>query len=991
MEPTQILRNFHCTGLPGRSSTASPMARNVVRALWVLSCFWLGVAPAFAQTVFLDFNTAGQYTGNFNQWNDVGGADGGNYGFVESATGGAGGSGCVSVFASTDTTATYNSGSWNFSTNGAVIIVSTMVVANGQTSGNKVQLGILNANNNGLNSNPGIAFESYRFVPQSATSWSLREQYRTTNTTTETTLGNVTVAAGHWYKFVVGVTNTSGGSGNFNAGCALYDFGTDGLTPGPNIVTVSTLESHTGQDIASAAAVWPGLRAFQNAGINAWDNFLVFTPASAPVITMPLTNTTVLLGATADFNVLAEGPGAISYAWYTNGILVSGASGSTYTTPPVSLSFSTIAVVASNANGSVTNSANITVVRPAPPQVANLPATGIRAELATLNGQVIATGGYTPNVTLFYGPTDGGTNAGVWAHSVSLGAESGSFAQTVTGLSSNTTYYFTAEAVNTIGAAWAVPSQKFTTLLSDPVPPAFAAVFTQHNDLNRSGANLNEPFLNTGNVNTNAFGLLYTRPVDDQIYAQPLVMTNVTIPGKGIHNLLYLCTVNDSVYAYDAEDPAVSLPYWQTNFLGPNVVAPANSDMTGACGGAYMDFSGHLGIVGTPVIDPAAGTMYLVVRTKEFNTNFVQRLHALDITTGAERSNSPVIITATYPGTGPDSVNGLITFDPQHEDQRPGLALVNGVVYISWSSHCDWTPYHGWVIGYDATSLKQVAQWVDTPNGTQGGIWMSGGAPAADPAGNLYLSTGNGTVDGADRGESFVRLTRNSGSTNLTLSSWFTPYNYQTLNNNDQDLGSGGVLLVPGTSLLFSGGKGGVAYLVNRDNMGGLSLGSADTNIVESFTVTTDEVHGGPIWWDGPGASYAYIWPSSVYLQQYLFNSGLGTLITPPLAQSPTPAPGGQPGGILALSANGTNAGSGIVWAVHQLGGDANQQVLPGILHAYDAQNVTNELWNSEQLTTRDTVGNFAKFVPPRWPTARCTWRPSPTNWMSMGSCPCRC
>jgi len=387
----------------------------------------------------------------------------------------------------------------------------------------------------------------------------------------------------------------------------------------------------------------------------------------------------------------------------------------------------------------------------------------------------------------------------------------------------------------------------------------------------------------------------------------------------------------------------------------------------GACGGNYQDFSGNMGIVGTPVIDPVAGTIYLVARTKEYGTNYVQRLHALDVSIGAERPNSPVIITATYAGTGDGSVGGIITFDPARQNQRPGLVLVNGTVYISWASHCDNGPYHGWVIGYDQTTLQRVAVYNDTPNGVDGGIWLSGQAPAADASGNLYLAVGNGTVDtagGPNRGESFLKLTRSG--TNLNVASWFTPYNWQALENGDIDLGSGGLLLIPGTTLAFAGGKEGIMYLVNRDNMGGLtSSTTTNNNIVQSFSVTTDELHGGTVWWDGPGVSYGYLWPSSVNLQQYVFNRATGKFTLPVFAQSPTAAPGGQPGGILALSANGTNAGSAIIWAVHQVGGDANQQVLPGILHAYSAQNITNELWNSEQINSRDTVGKFAKFVPP--------------------------
>ena len=603
------------------------------------------------------------------------------------------------------------------------------------------------------------------------------------------------------------------------------------------------------------------------------------------------------------------------------------------------------------------------------PVVTNLPASNVQGTVATLNGAVLATGGETPTATVFYGTTDGGASPGAWAHSVALGAQTGAFAQTVTGLSPNTLYYFTSTASNSIGGGWGAPSQSFTTAATNQ-PSSAVPVFTQHNDSNRSGMNLSESFLNVTNVNTNQFGLVFSRNVDDQIYAQPLVMTNVNLLGRGTHNIVIVATVNDSVYAFDADDASVETPYWTDSFINPpNIVAPANTDESalGACGGNYQDFSGNIGIVGTPVIDPATQTIYLVARTKENGSTFVQKLHALDATTGAERPNSPVIITASCAGTGAGSSGGVITFDPARQNQRGGLALVNGTVYIMWTSHCDNGPYHGWVMGYDATSLQRVAVYNDTPNGSDGGIWMSGQAPAIDSSGNLYLATGNGTVDtsgGANRGESFLKLTRSN--TNLLVSSWFTPYDWQNLENGDIDLGSGGLLLIPGTSLAFSGGKEGIMYLVNRDSMGGLTASTTtNDNIVQSFAVTTDEVHGGPVWWDTAGASYGYVWPSSVKLQQYAFNRGAGKFTLPVFAQSPTAAPGGQPGGILALSSQGTNGGTAILWAVHQLNGDANQQVLPGILHAYDARNVGVELWNSEQLSWRDTVGKFAKFVPP--------------------------
>ena len=502
---------------------------------------------------------------------------------------------------------------------------------------------------------------------------------------------------------------------------------------------------------------------------------------------------------------------------------------------------------------------------------------------------------------------------------------------------------------------------------------AGVGVLTQHNNLARTGANLKETVLTTLNVNSNKFGLLFTRDVDDQIYAQPLIAPGVNIPGKGARNLVIVATVNDSVYAFDADAAAVTNSYWQVSFLNENVAAPRNTDMTGACGGSYHDFSGNIGIVSTPVIDPATGTIYLLARTLEFGTTFVQKLHALDIRTGVERPNSPVIIDAANPGNGDGNLIGIIAFDAQKENQRSALTLVKGVVYISWASHCDWGPYHGWVLGYDATTLQQAVVYNTTPEGAGGGIWMAGQGLSADGAGNLYASVGNGTVgsygnprDPVNRGESFLKLTRNGE--NLDVASWFTPFNYQDLENSDLDLGSAGILLIPNSKLALSGGKEGVLYLVNRDKMGGLSGTTADTNVVQSFQPVSGqhEIFGSPVWWDGPNNSYAYIWVTdSDYLRQFKFNRMTGKFLLPEFAASLAAAPEGTPGGILSVSANGNQAGTGIVWASHQLEGSANEATRSGILRAYNAQNVSRELWNSEQNGARDSVGLFAKFSPP--------------------------
>jgi hypothetical protein len=630
---------------------------------------------------------------------------------------------------------------------------------------------------------------------------------------------------------------------------------------------------------------------------------------------------------------------------------------------------------ATNAAGSVvvSPSSSFTTATASAPAVTNLPATSVTAFTAALNGQVLSAGGDTPTITLFYGLSNGGTNPVLWDQSAALGLQSAAFSKTVLGLSSNTTYFYTFRAQNAFGATWASPSRAVTTTSTVPGP---AAILTQHNDNSRTGDNLKESILNVGNVNTNTFGLLYTRSVDDQIYAQPLIATNVSVPGKGIHNLLLVATVNDSIYAFDADDSTVTAAYWQTNLTGVfgsvTAVAPRNTDMTGACGGGYIDFSGAMGIVGTPVVDPATGIMYFVARTRETvgaTTNFVQRLYALDVATGTNRI-APVVISGSYGG---------VTFDPQRNNQRAGLTLANNTIYIAWSSHCDWGPYHGWVMAYNAGTLAQTAVYADTPTGSNGGIWMSGQGPAADPSGNIYLSTGNGTVgvsgnasDPTNRAMSFLKL----NGTSLAIMSWFSPYNWSFLNGGDWDLGAGGLMLIPGTSLAMGGGKSSTTvsanlYVVNRDTMGGVSSGTSDTNIVQAIPVTptgqgVNHIHGAPVWWDAADGSYSYVWGEGDHLHQYRFDRVNGVFQLPAVSLSPTPAwVGGMTGGMLAVSASGTNAGTGILWASHQFTGDANQAVRPGIVHAYDAQNVSVELWNSEMISARDSIGKYAKFVPP--------------------------
>lgn len=498
-----------------------------------------------------------------------------------------------------------------------------------------------------------------------------------------------------------------------------------------------------------------------------------------------------------------------------------------------------------------------------------------------------------------------------------------------------------------------------------PKPPnsQSVSVLTQHNDNNRSGLNDNETALTTANVNVQQFGQVFTVIVDDQVYAQPLVVGHVAIDG-GSHNVVLVATVNNTVYAFDGNDGAV---FWQKNFTAPGMRPPQRFDMTGACSGSYQDFSGNIGIVGTPVIDAASGTMYFVARSTSGNT-FVQHLHAVNIVDGSERAGSPTNITATYPGTGDGNVNGVIAFDAQRQNQRQGLTLLNGTVYVTFSSHCDWGPYHGWILGYDASTLQQRVVYNDTPNGSAGGMWESGMGMAADAQGNLYVVTGNGTVGDAgdatnptNRGSSALKLTP-SGST-LRVASYFTPYNFQYLNDQDLDYGGMGALLIPNSSLYLTGGKDGKLYLLNRDDMGGILPSSNQVQQVVTLGSNAN-MHCQAAYYKGGSKEFVYVWSENDPLRGIPFDRAGNLLTTQSQVVSSTLGPTGQSGAILSVSSNGTQAGTGIVWASYAATGDAEHDVSPGILRAFDANEVSKELWNN-QRNVRDNAGFYAKFSAP--------------------------
>lgn len=509
--------------------------------------------------------------------------------------------------------------------------------------------------------------------------------------------------------------------------------------------------------------------------------------------------------------------------------------------------------------------------------------------------------------------------------------------------------------------------------------PQHISVLTQHNDNTRAGLNDKEALLTTSNVNGKEFGKLFTLPVDDQIYAQPLVVGSLAI-GGGTHNVVVVATVSNTVYVFDGDNGKL---YWSNNYTVAGMRTPQAGDMQSSWCTPYTNITNNIGIVGTPVIDGSSNTIYFVARSTN-GSEFKQHLHRVDLTSGAERSGSPVEIAATVSGTGDGNVSGTIAFDPRRGNQRQGLALVNGNVYISYASHCDWNPYHGWILGYDAQSLQQKIVYNDTANGEEGGIWQSGMGIAADAQGNLYVTTGNGTVgtpspytsngpsgngtleiqpspdptDLTGRAESAMKLTP-SGNT-LTVTSYFTPFNYVYLNENDLDYGVMGTFLIPNSDYYFTGGKDGNLYILNKDNMGGWS--SSGNNIQQTLS-TNNNLHAQPAYYLGSKNEFAYVWSENDKLRALPFNrtdfTFSGNQVTSDIA-----GPTGQSGAVLSVSSNGTSDGTGILWASYAASGDAENVTAPGVLRAFDANDITKELWNSK-ISSEDDAGHFAKFCPP--------------------------
>jgi outer membrane protein assembly factor BamB len=525
------------------------------------------------------------------------------------------------------------------------------------------------------------------------------------------------------------------------------------------------------------------------------------------------------------------------------------------------------------------------------------------------------------------------------------GATGSSYTTPVTALTDDGTQFSVAVS-NNMGS---VVSANATLSVTAASSSAATDVLTYKNDVARTGQNLTESVLTLANVNASTFGLVRTLPADGKVDAQPLFVAGLTISGA-VHDVVFVATEHDTVYAYDADTGAT---LWQVSLLGSG---EALSDNRGC-----DQVTPSIGITATPVIDRSAGpngVIYAVAMSKK-DATYHQRLHALDLTTGAELFNGPKEITATFP-----TANGSTSFDPAQYEERAALLLANGAIYTSWTSHCDIAPYTGWIMAYDRSTLQQTAVLNVAPNsgGRGPAIWMSGGGPAADGAGNIYLLTANGVFEteldangfpkGQDYGNSFLKLANVGGA--LSVADYFTMSDEIEESAADQDLGSGGAMLLPDVTdaqgtvrhLVVGAGKDGRIYVVNRDSMGKFS--PTANNIWQQVNDALSGIFSTPAYFNGQ------VYYGDVGGTLKAFKVVDAKLSTTPVSQTSTHF--GYPGTAPAVSANGTS--NAIIWA-HENDGQA-------VLHAYDAMDLSRELYNSNQNASgRDHFGAGNKFITP--------------------------
>jgi hypothetical protein len=660
----------------------------------------------------------------------------------------------------------------------------------------------------------------------------------------------------------------------------------------------------------------------------------------APSITTQPSNQTVTAGQTAKFSVVAAGTAPLTYQWQKNNTNISGATSASYTTP-VTVSGdngTTFRVMVTNSVTTITSNSATLTVNPASvgPSITKQPISQTVTVGQTATFSVVAAG----TAPLTYQWQKNNVNiSGAMAASYTTPA-------TVSGDNGATFRVIVTNPVTSI------TSNPATLAVNPVVTSPGTDVTTYHNDIARTGQNTTETTLTQANVNSTTFGLLRNLAVDGGVDAEPLYLSQLSVAGAA-HNVVFIMTEHDSAYAFDSDTGA---QLWKVSLLGSG---ETSSDDRG-CG----QVSPEIGITSTPVIDRAAGAhgiLYAVAMSKNGSTYF-QRLHALDITTGAEVEGGPVTVQATYPGTGANSSGGQVVFDPKQYKDRAALLLLNGVVYTSWASHCDFNPYTGWIMGYNQTTLAQTSVLNLVPNGSEGSIWQSGGGLAADPQGNIYALMANGTFDTTldangfpnkqDYGNGYVKVSTAGGT--LKVADYFNMSNTVNESGGDVDLGSGGAMVLPdlayGTAstlnLAVGAGKDGNLYVVNRNNMGKWNANS--NNVYQEL----------------PGAVPNGVWGVPAYFNStvYYCDQG-GTLKSFAIANgmlSTTPVQTGAsftyPGVLPSVSANGTS--NGIVWAIENTGN--------AVLHAFAANDLTQELYNSNQASGgRDQFGSGNKFITP--------------------------
>jgi hypothetical protein len=661
----------------------------------------------------------------------------------------------------------------------------------------------------------------------------------------------------------------------------------------------------------------------------------------APTITTQPANQTVTAGQTATFSVVAGGTAPLSYQWRKNSANISGATNASYTTPATTTADtgSNFDVVVSNSVGNVTSSqATLTVSASAvAPTITTQPANQTVTAGQTATFSVVATG--TAPLTYQWqknGLAIPNATTASYTTPVTTTADSGELFRVVVS-----------------NSAGNITSNSATLTVNPGTTNSTVDVITYHYDNSRAGQNLNETVLTPANVNSTQFGKKGEFTVDGHVDAQPLYLSQVTISGQK-KNVLYVATEHGSVYAFDADSISgtTSTFLWKITTLGSG---ETTSDNRGC-----DQVSPEIGITATPVIDRSRNAIYVVAMSKNSSGTYFQRIHALDLTTGQELFGGPKNITASYPGTGDNSSGGNVIFDPKQYKERPGLLQINGTIYTTWSSHCDIRPYTSWVMAFSADTLAQTSVLNLVPNGSEGGIWMAGTAPAADPAGNLFFIIGNGDFDttlnasgfpaNGNCGNCFVKLTTSGG---LKLADYFTPYNTVAESNADTDFGSGGGILMLDVTdsggntrhLAVGAGKDSIIYVVDRDAMGKFNA-SAD----QIYQEISGQLGGGVF--SMPAFFNNTVYYGAVGDALKAFPVTTAKLAAAPSSQSTHHF--GYPGTTPSISANGT--ANGIVWAIENGG---------AILFAYDATNLTKELYNSNQAANNRDHFSGNKFITP--------------------------